>query len=479
MLRTTETLTSATELNVFTSKEVILQPQIDAKFVVEGSVIDSGDQWSPVPIEVLNSGLPVSGNGGDIPAKSIVRINTTGLSRLRFPQLAGSTATYTTRVPFDLAPQPQDFVTLGGLGDSQLASGITTTAGNDTQNLVTGRLGAMTEHNVLLWASGYSGGKLVYAGVEGTGGLTSQQIIDTHLQGALRHRWTFCAISATTNDVGAAVASATTIANIEYMVVCLLAVGTIPIIMGNLPNRLTTGAAYDALNIGLRGLANKYAMKGVIYEDAWAPYVGDDGLGDAALFRDNTHLTFAGNKTRGQNLASLILAAHPWVRDAYLPQSNATGKSGLATNPIFTANSGAVTPTGWTIGGTGVTSNVTSGAVGNDWTLTRGSANSTGNTTANIAPAGGTYIWVSRVQTTNIASAGSELGFRDPAFVAASHAWRWIINDQELPADFILAVKFAVPTGFPAQYYRVLGGGLTGGTIVHSQFELYTTSAWV
>lgn len=372
--------------------------------------------------------------------------------------------------PFDQALQPYDFVTLGGLGDSQLASGIVTTAGNDTQNLTTGRLGAMTEHNVLLWASGYSGAKLVYAGVEGTGGLTSQQIIDTHLAGAMRHRWTFCAISATTNDVGAGVPAATTIANIEFMVQSLLSVGTIPIIMGNLPNRLTTGAAYDALNIGLRYLANKYAAQGVIYEDAWSPYVGTDGLGQVALFRDNTHLTFAANRTRGQNLASLILAAHPWVRDAYLPYSNAAGKSGLATNPIFTANSGAVTPTGWTISGTGATSNVAAGAVGNDWTLTRGSAD-TSATTGNIAVSGGTYVWVGALE-----KAPGEFGFRDPGFNPASHAWRFT-NTLAIPAGLKFAVKFAVPSGFPNNYFRVL---LTAaGTSKMAQFELYAVSAWV
>lgn len=476
MAVTSVTLSNNTEISVVGAEIIRVYFKADASCSFEVSLAASGDTWGRVrgknlATQTLDYGEFKDGELYEFPVGVAARFRVTGLT--------GTLDIDWDTVPFDVARQPQDFATLGGLGDSQLASGITTTAGNETQNLVTGRLGVMTEHNVLLWASGYSGGKLVYAGVEGRGGLTSAEVIENHLEGALRHRWTFCAISATTNDVGAAVPAATTIANIEFMVVSLLAVGTIPIIMGNLPNRLTTGAAYDALNIGLRGLANKYAMKGVIYEDAWAPYVGDDGLGDSGLFRDNSHLTFAGNKTRGQNLASLILAAHPWVRDAYLPQSNAAGKSGLATNPIFTANSGAVTPTGWTIGGTGATSNVASGTVGNDWTLTRGTANVTGNTSSNIAADGATYIWVSRVQTTNIASAGSEIGFRDPGFVAANHAWRWVINDQELPAGFILAVKFAVPSGFPDNYYRVLGGGLTGGTIVHSQFELYTTSAWV
>lgn len=470
MLRTTESLTNTTELDVFTSREVIFQPQAACTFVVEGSVASTGNVWNPVPVDILSDGVDAQGNGGPVAANTIIRVNTQGLSRLRFPQLASSTTTSVTRVvPFEFARQPQDYATLGGLGDSQLASGIVTTAGNDTQDLVTGRLGAMTEHNVLLWASGYSGAKLVYAGVAGEGGLTSAQIITNHLPMALRRRWTFCAISATTNDVGAAVPAATTIANIEYMVVSLLAVGTIPIIMGNLPNRLTTGAAYDDLNIGLRNLANKYARYGVIFEDAWSPYVGTDGLGIAGSFRDNTHLTFAANRTRGQNLASLILASHPWVRDAYLPYSNAAGKRGLATNPIFTANSGAVTPTGWTITGTGATSNVASGAVGNNWTLTRGSADTAG-TTGNIAVNGGTYVWVGAME-----KAPGEFGFRDPGFVAANHAWRFT-NTLAIPSGLKFAVEFAVPSAFPANYFRVL---LTGaGTSIMAQFELYATTAW-
>lgn len=435
----------------------------------EGTI--DGINW--VPARVRRQGDSVWSNSilvntGDAFEIELAYFRTLRVASITGDEIIDATFQWEPRL-FNLARQPQDFATLGGLGDSHLASGIVTNVGPDTQNLVTGRLGAMTEHNVLLWASGYSGAKLVYAGVEGTGGLTSQQIIDTHLAGAMRHRWTFCAISATTNDVGA-VAAATTIANIEYMVVSLLSVGTIPIIMGNLPNRITTGAAYDALNIGLRKLATKYAQYGVIYEDAWSPYVGPDGLGKASLFRDNTHLTFTANRTRGQNLASLILEAHPWVRDAYLPYSNAAGKLGLATNPIFTANSGAVTPTGWTITGTGATSNVASGAVGNDWTLTRGSVD-TSATTGTIAAAGGTYVWVGAIQKAN-----GEFGFRDPGFVPARHAWRFT-NTMAIPAGLKFAVKFAVPSGFPANYFRVL---LTSaGTSIMSQFELYPTDPWV
>lgn len=432
----------------------------------EGSVNTSGSDWIRVR-GTKRSSLAL--DDGNFALDEIIDFDTRHLARLRIVNLTGTVAVDYHTVPFEFARQPQDFATLGGLGDSQLASGITTTAGNDTQDLTTGRLGALTEHNVLFWASGYSGAKLVYAGVAGEGGLTSAQIITNHLPMALRRRWTFCAISATTNDVGAAVPAATTIANIEYMVVSLLSVGTIPIIMGNLPNRITTGAAYDDLNIGLRNLANKYARYGVIFEDAWSPYVGTDGLGIAGSFRDNTHLTFAANRTRGQNLASLILASHPWVRDAYLPYSNAAGKRGLATNPIFTANSGAVTPTGWTITGTGATSNVASGAVGNNWTLTRGSADTAG-TTGNIAVNGGTYVWVGAME-----KAPGEFGFRDPGFVAANHAWRFT-NTLAIPSGLKFAVEFAVPSAFPANYFRVL---LTGaGTSIMAQFELYTTTAW-
>ena len=479
MLRTTESLTNTTELDVFTSREVMFQPQAACTFVVEGSVASTGNVWNPVPVDILSDGVDAQGNGGPVAANTIIRVNTQGLSRLRFPQLASSTTTSVTRVvPFEIARQPQSLVTLGGLGDSQLASGITTVAGPDAQNLATGRLGVLTSHNVLMWASGKSRGRLVYAGVAGEGGVTSSMIVASHLPTAINRRWTFCAISATTNDVAASVPAATTIANIEYMVVSLLAVGTIPIIMGNLPNRLTTGAAYDALNIGLRNLANKYARYGVLYEDAWTPFVGTDGLGISGSFRDNTHLTHAANLTRGSNLADLILAAHPWTPTGYLPVSNAAGKSGLFTNPIFTANSGAVTPTGWAISGTGVTSNVASGAVGNDWTLTRGSANSVGNTSSAIAVAGGTYVWYGGVTTTGTANTSTQFGFRDPAFVGANHAWVFQINSAEVPANYWFAVLFAVPTGFPDNHFRFTSAGSVGSTFVWRQLELYTTTAW-
>lgn len=441
----------------------------------EGSVNTSGSDWVRVR-GTKRSSLAL--DDGNFTLDEIIDFDTRHLARLRIVNLTGTVAVDYHTVPFEFARQPQSLVTLGGLGDSQLASGITTVAGPDAQDLNTGRLGVMTSHNVLMWASGKSRGRLVYAGVAGEGGVTSSLIIALHLPMALRRRWTFCAISATTIDVAAGVPAATTIANIKFMVEALLSVGTIPIIMGNLPNRLTTGAAYDALNIGLRELAASFANQGVVYEDAWTPFVGADGLGQAALFRDNTHLTHAANITRGANLADLILAAHPWIPTAYLPVSNAAGKSGLFTNPIFTANSGAVTPTGWAISGTGVTSNVAAGAVGNDWTLTRGSANSAGNTTANIAAAGNTYVWYGGVTTTGTANTSTQFGFRDPAFVGANHAWLLQINSAEVPANYWFSVLFAVPTGFPDNHFRFTSAGSVGSTFVWRQLELYTTTAW-
>lgn len=473
------TLSNNTEINVLGLESVGIQYKAipGGRPIIEGSVNTTGSDWVRIR-GTKRSSLTL--DNGEFVLDEIIDYPTRHLARIRIVNLTGTVAVDYHTVPFEFARQPQDYATLGGLGDSQLVSGITTVAGVDQQDLVTGRLGAMTGHNVLMWASGYSIGRLVYAGIEGNTGLTSQQILDQFLPGALRHGWTFCAISATTNDIGASVPAATTINNIEFMVQSLLSVGTIPIIMGNLPNRLTTGAAYDDLNIGLRNLANKYANYGVIFEDAWAPYVGTDGLGLVGSFRDNVHLTFSANRIRGQNIAALILGSHPWVRDAYRPVSNAAGKRGLAANPIFTANSGAVTPTGWTLTGTGATTNVAAGTVGNDWTSTRGPANMAGNTTANIAVKGATYVWVSRVGTTNVINASSEIGFRDPAFVNANHAWRWVINDQELPtSNFVLAVKFSVPSASVDQYYRFQSAGASGSTFIHSQFELYPTTAWV
>jgi len=365
---------------------------------------------------------------------------------------------------------PNDYATLGGLGDSQLSSGIVTTPGNDQQNLTTGRLGAMTGYNCLMWASGYSAGKLVYNGIAGTTGITMQILHDSHLATAMAKRWTFCCVSGGTNDIAGAVASTTTLEYLERIIIGLISVGTIPIIMGVLPNLVTLGAAHDALNIGYRKLAAKYARQGVIFEDAYAPHVETTGLGVAAHFRDNTHLTSAQNKVRGQRLATLILAAHPWVRDAYVPVSDATGKSGLVTNPVYTANAGAVTPTGWSISGVGAVTNVAAGtAVGNEWTLTRG-LNSVSATTGNIFPAGATYILVTGITTTNAASANTELGVRDPAFSVAAHAWRWVL-DTETPAGFIIAVKFSVPTGFPTNYIRQVNGGANPSSIMLFQTE--------
>jgi len=407
-------------------------------------------------------------------AGQTVRLDIRGLAYIRGTDMTNSVA-IAYEVFFDSAGllpaiAPNDYATLGGLGDSQLSSGIVTTPGNDQQNLTTGRLGAMTGYNCLMWASGYSAGKLVYNGIAGTTGITMQILHDSHLATAMAKRWTFCCVSGGTNDIAGAVASTTTLEYLERIIIGLLSVGTIPIIMGVLPNLVTLGAAHDALNIGYRKLAAKYARQGVIFEDAYAPHVETTGLGVAAHFRDNTHLTSAHNKVRGQRLATLILAAHPWVRDAYVPVSNATGKSGLVTNPVYTANAGAVTPTGWSISGVGAVTNVAAGtAVGNEWTLTKG-LNSVSATTGNIFPAGATYILVTGITTTNAASANTELGVRDPAFSAAAHAWRWVL-DTETPAGFIIAVKFSVPTGFPTNYIRQVNGGANPSSIMLFQTE--------
>jgi len=473
MPATTHALTDGQALSVITSQQVSIRFNAGVgPITIEGSLGSS--QFDKIH-DRITSDRPAEDSNGRLyfNAGRIITMDVRSFEEIRF---VGAAVNIDVS-PFDSARPLNRIATIGGLGDSQLASGIVTTAGNDQQNLATGRLGVMNQHNVCFWASGYSRARLAYAGIAGEAGLTSAQVLATWLPVARARRWTYCPISVGTNDIGGAVAASVTITNVRRMVESLLEVGTIPIICGVLPNRLTTGAAYDALNEGYRRLAVEYRVP---FEDAWGPYVGTDGLGQSALFRDNTHLTHAANMARGERIANLILGAYPGVPASLLPFANGAGKAGLMANPIYTANSGAVTPTGWAFSGTGASSNVATGAVGNDWALTRGSANAIANTSAAPATAGSTYLWVGGVRTTGGAfNASSYFGWRDPGAVAASHAWQMQINSVEIAANLEFAVLFRVPTGFPANRFQHQNAGSSSSLIELRRNELYLMDPWI
>jgi lysophospholipase L1-like esterase len=473
MAVTSVTLSNNTEISVVGAETIRVYFKGNASCTFEASLAASGSTWGRVrglnlAAQTLDNGDFKNGEFYEFPVGVAARFRVTGLT--------GTLDIDWDTAPFDTARSLYRVATIGGLGDSQLTSGITTTAGTDQQSLATGRHGTMNQHNFLFWASGYSRARLAYAGISGDTGLTSAQILANHLAAAQARRWTYCVISAGTNDIASTVAASTTIANMRQMIEGLLAVGTIPIIGGVLSNRVTTGAAYDALNDGYRRLAVEYRVP---FEDTWGPTVGTDGLGQSALFRDNTHLTHDANRARGERLATLLTGAFPSIPASLLPWSNATGKAGLFPNPIYTANSGAVTPTGWTISGTGATSNVASGTVGNTFAFTRGSANAIAHTTSAIAPDGATYLWVGGIQSSGgVPNASSYFGFRDPASVAASHSWQMRIDTVEIPANLEFAVLFSVPTGFPDNRFQHQNAGSSSSVITLQRNELYTVDAW-
>lgn len=380
--------------------------------------------------------------------------------------------------PFDPARPLNRIATIGGLGDSGLQSGVVTVPGNDAQNLATGRIGVLNQHCVQFWASGYSRGRLAYAGSAGAPGLTSTQILADHLAAAQARRWTFCPIHVGTNDIGGAVSASVTVANVRQMMEGLLAVGTIPIVCGVLPNRSTTGAAYDNLNERFRRLAVEYRVP---FEDNWGPNVGVDGLGNPALFRDTAHLTHAANQARGERLAALILGAYPETPANLLPWSNAAGKSGLFPNPIFNQNGpGALTPNGWTISGVGAVSNLNAGSVGNNFNLARGANAVLANTTSAFALAGGTYLWTGGIRTTgNAFNSSTYFAFFSPDFQPANHAWQVQINSVDLPANFEPAILFRVQPGFPACRFQTNNAGSSGSAIELYRNELYAVDAWI
>jgi lysophospholipase L1-like esterase len=473
MPATTHALTDGQALSVITSQQVSIRFNAGVgPITIEGSLGSS--QFDKIH-DRITSDRPAEDSSGRLyfNAGRIITMDVRSFEEIRF---VGAAVNIDVS-PFDSARPLSRIATIIGLGNSQLASGVTTSAGNDQQNLATGRHGTVNQHNVIFWASGYSRARLAYAGVAGEAGLTSAQVLANHLATARARRATFCVIDAGTNDIGAAIATSVTIANTRRMIEGLLEVGTTPIISGVLPNRVTTGAAYDNLNEAYRRLAVEYRIP---FEDTWGPCVGVDGLGTAGLFRDNTHLTHDANRARGQRIADLILAEFPRIPASLLPFSNAAGKAGLFPNPIFNLNSGAVTPTSWTTSGTGASSAVNSGTVGNTFAHTRGSANALAHTTSAIAAAGSTYLWVGGIQSSGgVPNASSYFGFRDPASVAASHAWQMRIDSVEIPANLEFAVLFRVPTGFPANRFQHQNAGSSSSLIELRRNELYLMDPWI
>lgn len=470
------TLTNGVAIPVAGYSKLAVQFQVRTSCVFWGSDHPTGDNWYVLEPNKDEAGGPNTSRIYE--ANQQARFDILGAERVKVEGLAAPVSASFNLVfnPFDSARPAYRIATIGGLGDSGLQSGVVTSAGNDQQNLATGRLGVLNQHNVQFWASGYSRGRLAYAGSAGLAGLTSTQVLTDHLAVAQARRWTFCPVHVGTNDIGVLAASVT-IANVRQMVEGLLAVGTIPIICGVLPHRVTTGTAYDQLNEGLRRLAVEYRVP---FEDNWGPNVGVDGLGSAALFRDNAHLTHAANQARGERLAALILGAYPELPANLLPWSNAADKAGLFPNPIFNQNSGAVTPTGWAISGAGATSNVAGGTVGNTFALTRAAANAVANTSSAFATAGGTYLWVGGIQTSGSAFNGSTyFGFRDPGSLPQFHAWQMSVNSVDLPANFEPAVLFSVPAGFPANRFQHQNAGNSSSVVTLQRNELYAVGAWI
>lgn len=101
MLRTTESLTNTTELDVSAYSKVLLQPETACNAVVQGSTATSGNLWDVVPVKVYASGVESLGNGGPVLANNIVEVPCEGLARIKVSGLTASTTFRVTRVPFD------------------------------------------------------------------------------------------------------------------------------------------------------------------------------------------------------------------------------------------------------------------------------------------------------------------------------------------------------------------------------------------
>jgi hypothetical protein len=101
MIRSTESLTSTTELDVSAYSKVLLQPEAACNAVVQGSTTTSGNLWDVVPVKVYASGVESLGNGGPVLANNIVEVPCEGLARIKVSGLASTTTVRVTRVPFD------------------------------------------------------------------------------------------------------------------------------------------------------------------------------------------------------------------------------------------------------------------------------------------------------------------------------------------------------------------------------------------
>jgi lysophospholipase L1-like esterase len=304
-------------------------------------------------------------------------------------------------------------LTLAGLGDSKTANGSvsTTNAATSAQTLL---FGALDVRNWHLWACLLSNGALTYAGMAATGGFTSLQVIDTHLQTIIAAKPAMCVVECGTNDVP--LGGTTTRTNLLTIWKALAAAGIVPVLCTLTPrNDFASGGTIGPLlqlNLWIQRQARLNGWPCVdLYNACAATGPGASGGWAAGLNGDNVHPNGKGAKAMGQAVAT---ALQTWTTPGppflpTVPADTASGRYNGLGNPLFTDTNADGTPDGWTLSGAPTAASAADAAVvGNAFSITRTAADGFASGPNTIPTSQGDVLQVStRIKSTVEASGGN------------------------------------------------------------------------
>lgn len=355
-------------------------------------------------------------------------------------------------VPVDGGGNTQSTGGIAGLGDSITANGVSGLA-----NLATGVIGTVGVRNWIMWASLLSGGRVPYAGVAATGGFTTQQIIDTHLQtmvDAVRSgRVATVTVLCGTNDVGAGIPLATITANLTLIYATLMNAGARVVACTLTPRESAPGvqdltsrrAALSRLNAWIS------TRKGVLVCDMHTPCVQPSGVWVTGYNGDNVHPNGSGAKAMGQALAATLLSAQPVINAPFLAAtSESTSGAGYSQsgNPLMTDTDADGKPDGVVTANATVTTNTTGYGLRGNYAKINPAAMGTAfaNFGNGVTAVAGDLIFISaRIRSTVEAASGSaDFGLvskpSDATVIAFLGAW-----DRDVPDGSVLSLIAVVP----------------------------------
>lgn len=307
------------------------------------------------------------------------------------------------------------------------------------------------------YASLLSDSRALHLGSASTSGLTSKQIMDTHLPTVLAAKPDYVILpnGQNDNDQGDWLLSGQGLDAIRRMAEACRAAGIRPI--------LTTNIAYTTVlrkPAGIRALRDRLGCPLVDFYAATAdPTTGllKAGYSDASdVTTGDKHLGEAGAQAAGQALADVFRQIIPqplgesWlgVTDGYYRGANQWGGLALGRPLLLTDGGGAnPAPNSWTVVAAGTTALTTDTAcLGRKWTITRsGGADAKYQSGDWIAAAGDSFLAVMRIGA-NVEAVGGNwkinLETSDGTVVYTTG-----IRTKDVPFGHVLGVQFTMPSG--------------------------------